>query len=151
MKATQRKPDKFGRNSSMLLAPRAGLEPATRCLEGSRSIQLSYRGEGRKVTENRGLGGIRSATFLPLGSHFSRIVADLWLDSFGRDASGDQKSVSQRRIGNSSHHSRGLIYGWMIQVATFANCQSQGSSRRMSSSAWSAAQRAHWLGIRFRY
>ncbi len=25
----------------MLLAPRAGLEPATRCLEGSRSIQLS--------------------------------------------------------------------------------------------------------------
>ena len=26
------------------LAPRAGLEPATRCLEGSRSIQLSYRG-----------------------------------------------------------------------------------------------------------
>ncbi len=26
------------------MAPRAGLEPATRCLEGSRSIQLSYRG-----------------------------------------------------------------------------------------------------------
>ncbi len=28
------------------VAPRAGLEPATRCLEGSRSIQLSYRGVG---------------------------------------------------------------------------------------------------------
>jgi len=32
-----------GRGS--LLAPRAGLEPATRCLEGSCSIQLSYRGQ----------------------------------------------------------------------------------------------------------
>lgn len=27
-----------------LPVPPAGLEPATRCLEGSRSIQLSYRG-----------------------------------------------------------------------------------------------------------
>ena len=35
------------------VAPRAGLEPATRCLEGSRSIQLSYRGVGGKVQEIR--------------------------------------------------------------------------------------------------
>ena len=35
------------------LAPRAGLEPATRCLEGSRSIQLSYRGTAGKVPEKR--------------------------------------------------------------------------------------------------
>ena len=35
------------------MAPRAGLEPATRCLEGSRSIQLSYRGVGGKVQEIR--------------------------------------------------------------------------------------------------
>ncbi len=27
-----------------LMAPRTGLEPVTRCLEGSCSIQLSYRG-----------------------------------------------------------------------------------------------------------
>ena len=32
------------------LAPPAGLEPATRCLEGSRSIQLSYRGVARQRT-----------------------------------------------------------------------------------------------------
>jgi hypothetical protein len=30
-------------------APPAGLEPATRCLEGSRSLQLSYRGSPTKV------------------------------------------------------------------------------------------------------
>ena len=32
------------------LAPRGGLEPPTRCLEGSCSILLSYRGAGRKST-----------------------------------------------------------------------------------------------------
>jgi len=39
------------------LAPRAGLEPATRCLEGSRSVQLSYRGNGGKASESSSLDG----------------------------------------------------------------------------------------------
>ena len=40
-------------NSRGLMAPRAGLEPATRCLEGSRSIQLSYRGTRRETALRR--------------------------------------------------------------------------------------------------
>ena len=48
-------------------------------------------------------------------------------------------SISHR-IDRSSHHSRRFIHGWMIPLATFAKCQSQGSSRRMSSSAGFAAQ-----------
>jgi hypothetical protein len=35
-------------------APPAGLEPATRCLEGSRSIQLSYRGVSPDAGPSRG-------------------------------------------------------------------------------------------------
>ncbi len=43
-----------GRRGS--LAPRGGFEPPTRCLEGSRSIQLSYRGVAREAS-----GGARRA------------------------------------------------------------------------------------------
>jgi hypothetical protein len=49
--------------ASSKLAPRAGLEPATRCLEGSRSIQLSYRGEGQKVTEIQELAEMMGCSF----------------------------------------------------------------------------------------
>ena len=35
---------KTRRTSRGTLAPRGGIEPPTCCLEGSRSIQLSYRG-----------------------------------------------------------------------------------------------------------
>ena len=35
-------------NSPMILAPRAGLEPAAYCLGGSRSIRLSYRGRAAR-------------------------------------------------------------------------------------------------------
>jgi hypothetical protein len=33
----------MGRDLGFLVARLAGFEPATRCLEGSRSVQLSYR------------------------------------------------------------------------------------------------------------
>jgi hypothetical protein len=55
------------------MAPRAGLEPATRCLEGSRSIQLSYRGEGQKVTEIQGLAEMIGYSFL----HHRRLIFGL--------------------------------------------------------------------------
>jgi hypothetical protein len=65
---------------NVLVAPRAGLEPATRCLEGSRSIQLSYLGEGRKVTEIRGLAEVARCSHRLSPSLLPQIVADLWLD-----------------------------------------------------------------------
>jgi hypothetical protein len=57
------------------MAPRAGLEPATRCLEGSRSIQLSYRGEGQKVTEIQGLAEVMGCSFFHRHSLFPGLVA----------------------------------------------------------------------------
>ena len=59
------------------MALRAGLEPATRCLEGSRSIQLSYRSEARKVTENQGLAEVVRCSLFSAALRLSRIVADL--------------------------------------------------------------------------
>jgi hypothetical protein len=36
------------------MAPRGGFEPPTRCLEGSRSILLSYRGRLGRIAIDRG-------------------------------------------------------------------------------------------------
>ena len=93
------------------MAPRAGLEPATRCLEGSRSIQLSYRGEGQKVTEIQGLAEVVGCSLFSTAHRYSRIVANLWLDLIAATHSSDQKAVNQQRINRSSHHSRRLIHG----------------------------------------
>jgi hypothetical protein len=48
----------FRGESQKIRVPPAGLEPATRCLEGSRSLQLSYGGLRR---EDRPLSGCWSA------------------------------------------------------------------------------------------
>src|SRR5205823_1021207 len=50
-----------GAVTSTFLAPLARLERATRCLEGSRSIQLSYRGSAIDVPTNG-----------PCGHHYGR-------------------------------------------------------------------------------
>src|SRR6266511_4171978 len=44
-----------------VFAPPAGLEPAARCLEGSRSIQLSYGGLARSNGSGRWRGGVAAA------------------------------------------------------------------------------------------
>ena len=49
--------DKNPTISKSWVAPRTGLEPVTRCLEGSRSIQLSYRGVAERLAARPRTGG----------------------------------------------------------------------------------------------
>ena len=73
------------RKSAGPLAPRGGIEPPTRCLEGSRSVPLSYRGADAKGSE-------------PLAAGASAQQLDLGDDAAGRarEASvrGDQRGLA---------------------------------------------------------
>lgn len=131
------------------VAPRTGLEPVTRCLEGSRSIQLSYRGEARNISQYQTVAGAQEMpTELP-SSETLPTVADQSLE-FTRLLPDRGRDKSPTSAGNASRAWSAAPYGHSASVvapATVTESRTVFASAEVISTLGFFNRTISWRGV----